>query len=377
MLISPDRLFDGSQFHENVTLKISQGRIHEIVSKRMADAVQLDGTLTAGFIDCQVNGGGGKLFNTEPTVTTLEVMMQAHAQFGTTSLLPTLITDSIQTMQLAADAVADALHHGLPGILGLHFEGPHLSEPKKGVHPAPHIRDLTDNERQLYRRNDVGIRLVTLAPERVEDAAIRELLHSGVKVSIGHSNACYERTGEVLALGVDGFTHLFNAMSPFTSREPGVVGAALLSEQAHCSLILDGHHTHFAAAKLAHRMKAKGKLFLVTDAMSTIGCEQKEFDLFGVVVTRDKDKLTTPDGTLAGSALDMMTAVKNAVTELALDLGEALNMASLYPAQYLGIDATYGSISPGKRADLVLIDTDFKVKKTWIGGDLVFDAELG
>ncbi|NVK24758.1 MAG: N-acetylglucosamine-6-phosphate deacetylase [Gammaproteobacteria bacterium] len=371
MLITADNIFDGENLLPSATVEIIDGKIAAIHQQPVADAIRLPGTLSAGFIDYHVNGGGGKLFNFEPSVQTLTTMINAHAKYGTTALLPTLITDSAEVMTQVAEAVASAVESKEPGILGVHFEGPHLSLPKKGVHEANFVRPIGDTERAIFQRKDLGIKLVTLAPENVTDEDIQLLVNSGVKVSIGHSNASYERAKQAEELGASGYTHLFNAMSPFTSREPGVLGAALESENAYCGIILDGHHMHYASAKIAHQVKAKGKMLIVTDAMSTIGSDQDSFEFFGLTVKRDGDKLTTADGTLAGSALDMITAVKNAVCEMDLPLSEALNMASLYPAQYLGVDDIMGSITVGKQADLIVFNDDYQVTHTWIAGELV------
>ena len=371
MLIAADKVFTGSEFLTQATLEIRNGRIFAIHPQLLPEAQYVTGTLTAGFIDYHVNGGGGLLFNSVPQTSTLDIMLKAHAKFGTTAFLPTLITDEVAVMQLAADAVAEAIKNNLLGVLGIHFEGPHLSVPKKGVHKKQFIRPIEDIEKALFARQDIGIKLVTLAPENVSDEDIKQLTKQGVKVSLGHTNADHGRTLQALELGADGFTHLFNAMSPFTSREPGVVGAALSANDAWCGIILDGHHMHFSSAKVAYQAKPKGKLLIVTDAMSTIGSELAEFDLFGVKVTRRGNKLTTEDGTLAGSALDMITAVKNAVEHVGIPIEEALNMASLYPAQYLGVQDTMGSIEVGKQADLVVFNESFQITNTWCAGKLI------
>ncbi|MDU0113881.1 N-acetylglucosamine-6-phosphate deacetylase [Psychrosphaera aquimarina] len=371
MLLTADKVFDGSTLLTNVTVEVDQDKIIAIHQGVLPNAEYIPGTLTAGFIDVHVNGGGGKLFNFEPSVETVETMISAHAKFGTTALLPTLITDEASVMERAADAISDAVKQNSPGILGIHFEGPHLSIPKKGVHEETLVRPIGDREKAIFNRTDLGIKIVTLAPENVSDEDVVELINNQVKVSLGHSNATYERAKEVVALGADSFTHLFNAMSPFTSRAPGVLGAALETDSAWCGIILDGHHMHYGSAKIAHAIKPKGKLLLVTDSMSTIGSDQQGFEFFGVEVIRDGDKLSTPEGTLAGSALDMITAVKNAVEHLGLSLEEALNMVSLYPAQYLTVDNKMGSIQVGKQADLTVFTNDFNVSKTWIAGKLI------
>lgn len=372
MLITADKVFDGQQFLTDVTVEVANGAIAAIHPQVLPEATHHAGTLTAGFIDVHVNGGGGKLLNFEPELDTLSCMVKAHAKFGSTALVPTLITDEYSVMNKAADAVATAIEQGVPGVLGIHFEGPHLSVPKKGIHEGSLVRPLGEAEKALFCRSDLGKKIVTLAPENVSDEDIQTLIETGVKVSIGHSNASFERAQQVVGLGVDGFTHLFNAMSPFTSREPGVVGAALASDSAWCGIILDGHHMHYSSAKVAHSAKAEGKLLLVTDAMSTIGSDQDGFEFFGVPIKRDGDKLASPEGTLAGSALDMITAVKNAVNELQLDLAEALNMASLYPAEYLQLADKMGSITVGKQADLTVFNDQYQVTQTWIQGESVF-----
>lgn len=371
MLLTADRVFNGQELLTNVTVEVADDKVVAIHSGILPQSTHYHGTLTAGFIDYHVNGGGGKLFNFTPELATLKTMVQAHAKFGTTAMLPTLITDSIDVMQAGAEAISEAIEQKCLGVLGVHFEGPHLAEIKKGVHPKSHIRTLGKAEKALFRRSDLGIKLVTLASEQVSKQDIKTIVEDGAKVSLGHSNASFDNAMSAVAVGVDGFTHLFNAMSPFTSREPGMVGAALAADNAWCGLILDGHHCHFSAAKVAYAAKPKGKLLLVTDAMSTIASEQTQFDLFGVQVQRNENKLTTPDGTLAGSALTMIKAVQNAVEQISIPLAEALNMASLYPAQYLQVDGITGSIEAGKQADLIVFNDDFDVTHTWIRGELV------
>ena len=375
MLLTADYVFDGTQLRTDVTVEVQDGYITKIYDEVVAGASHFEGTLTAGFIDYHVNGGGGKLFNFEPSLNTLSTMVKAHAAYGTTAMVPTLITDNIDVMGQAADAMTQAISQQEPGVLGIHFEGPHLSVPKKGVHDQQFIRPISESEMALFKREDLGLKIITLAPENVTNEDISALINHSVKVSIGHTNASYERAIEAVELGADGFTHLFNAMSPFTSREPGVLGAALERGDTWCGIILDGHHMHYSAAKVAYAAKAKGKLLLVTDAMSTIGSEQSSFSLFGAEVYRDGDKLATAEGTLAGSALDMITAVKNAVQHTGIEINEALNMASLYPAEYLGVADNMGSIEVGKQADLVVFTEDFRVTNTWIKGQTIHQVK--
>ncbi|WP_133182148.1 N-acetylglucosamine-6-phosphate deacetylase [Shewanella decolorationis] len=368
-----EQLFDGEAFHRDVPVTIEDGLIASLDTASGAKEIRYPGTLVPGFIDVQVNGGGGALFNSSPTVACIETIGKAHARFGTTGFLPTLITDDVQVMAKAADAVASAVAQKSAGVLGVHFEGPHLSVPKKGVHPQGFIREITEAELAIFCRQDLGIRVVTLAPENVSPEVIRPLVESGVKVCLGHSNADYDTVVAALAAGATGFTHLYNAMSPLGSREPGVVGAAIESETAWCGLIVDGHHVHPAAARVALRAKPRGKVMLVTDAMPPVGMDDEtSFELFGTQVLRVGDRLNAVTGELAGCVLDMATAVENSVKMLGLPLGEALRMASLYPAEFLGIAESVGRLAVGQRADLVLLDNQHKVLANYIAGNAVY-----
>ena len=363
--ISVARLFDGQNWQQNVTLTIKAGHIDSI---QPATGPVLSGSLVPGFIDVQVNGGGGALFNTDTSIEALRTMVKAHAQFGSTALLPTVITDSVAVMQQAAAVIAQAIATKEPGIIGVHFEGPHLSVPKKGVHPQNFIRPLSEAELAIYKRTDLGIKLVTVAPETISPEQIKELVKAGVIVCLGHSNADAATAQAALAAGATGFTHLYNAMSPLTSREPGVVGAALADPHSWCGVILDGLHVHPLAVKVALAAKPRGKLLIVTDAMSPVGTNQTEFDFFDGKVIRDGNKLTNLNGNLAGSVLDMASAVCYAVEELGLELSEAVRMASLYPAEFLGISAERGQIKVGAKADLVLLNDNGLVQQCWLAG---------
>lgn len=366
--ISVSRLFDGEYWLENITVTIAQGKIQAITP---AKGQILPATLVPGFIDLQVNGGGGALFNSAPTLPTLSTMVQAHAKFGTTAMLPTVITDSVEVMQQAADTIAQAIAAGQAGVLGVHFEGPHLSVAKKGVHSEHYIRPLSAAEMAIYRRTDLGIKLLTVAPEAISPEQIAELVALGVIVCLGHSNADVETAQAALAAGATGFTHLYNAMSALTSRAPGMVGAALADSTSWCGIILDGYHLHPVAAKVALAAKAQGKVFLVTDAMSPVGTEETEFAFFDGVVSRSGNKLTNAAGQLAGSVLDMNAAVNYAIDELALSAEEAYKMASLYPAQFIQ-SKQHGRIEVGYRADLVLLDQHNQVLTNWIAGTVMY-----
>lgn len=363
--ISVARLFDGQNWQQNVTLTIKASHIDSI---QPATGPVLSGSLVPGFIDVQVNGGGGALFNTDTSLEALRTMVKAHAQFGSTALLPTVITDSVVVMQQAAAVIAQAIASEEPGIIGVHFEGPHLSVPKKGVHPQNFIRPLSEAELAIYKRTDLGIKLVTVAPETISPEQIKELVKADVIVCLGHSNADAATAQAALAAGATGFTHLYNAMSPLTSREPGVVGAALADPHSWCGVILDGLHVHPLAVKVALAAKPRGKLLIVTDAMSPVGTNQTEFDFFDGKVIRDGNKLTNLNGNLAGSVLDMVGAVSYAVKELGLELSEAVRMASLYPAEFLGISAERGQIKVGAKADLVLLNDNGLVQQCWLAG---------
>ncbi|WP_444943647.1 N-acetylglucosamine-6-phosphate deacetylase [Microbulbifer sp. ZKSA006] len=362
-----EKLFDGERILADVAVTIGEDGTISTVGGGVSSTVEcLPGLLVPGLIDIQVNGGGGVLFNQDPTVAALERIGEAHSQFGTSAFLPTLITDKLPVMQQAADAVSEALSAGVPGVIGVHFEGPHLSEAKKGTHEQGFIRSLSDEELSLYAREDLGIRLLTLAPECVAVSDIRKLVALGVHVCLGHSNASADLVEAALDAGATGFTHLYNAMSPLHSREPGMVGTALIRDDAWCGLIADGHHVSPGAITLALKAKPQGKLLLVTDAMSLVGSEATHFPLFDRVVTREGDKLTSSTGELAGSHLNMIGAVRNIRDWCGVELPEALRMASLYPAQFLGLGG--GVITEGARADMVLLDETLRVSRTWCRG---------
>lgn len=324
--------------------------------------------LAPGFIDCQVNGGGGVLFNDAPTVDTLQRIAAAHRRFGTTGMLPTLISDDARVMRAAMAAVSAAIAQGVPGILGIHLEGPFLSPQRKGIHDAAkfHAPDASDVD--LVASLGAGKTLLTLAPEEVSPQILRALALRGVILAAGHTAATYAQTRAALDTGLRGFTHLYNAMSPLQNREPGVVGAALEDAASWCGVIVDGHHVHPAALRVALAAKAPGKIFLVTDAMPPVGSDQPGFQLNGETIHCHDGLCTNAQGVLAGSALDMAAAVRNAVAMLHIPLGEALRMASAYPAAFLGLDSSHGRIAAGYAADLVLLTDDITVRSTWIAG---------
>ena len=324
--------------------------------------------LLPGFIDVQVNGGGGVLFNEAPTVETIRRIGAAHRRYGATGFLPTLISDDLAVMRAALLAVEQALIEGVPGLLGIHLEGPYLAPARKGVHDAKYFHAPGSEELALLCAPHRGVRLITLAPDQVPPGNIRVLADAGLIVCAGHTAADYATTRAALDAGVRGFTHLFNAMTPFGSREPGVVGAALEDPDSWCGLIVDGHHVHPASLRVAIAAKARGKMLLVTDAMPPVGADSPEYVLNGETIIARDGICQTAQGVLAGSALDMATAVRNTVQMLGLPLDEAVRMASTYPAEFLGLGASHGRIAPEYHADLVVMDVDCRVLHSWIGG---------
>lgn len=326
------------------------------------------GLLVPGFIDTQVNGGGGVLFNDAPTVETIAAIGAAHRPFGTTGFLPTLISDDLAVVDVAMRAVEAAIAAGVPGVLGIHIEGPFLNVKRKGIHDAGKFRVIDDQAVALLGSLKTGKTLVTLAPETTTPDMIRKLTNAGAIVAAGHSNAHYGTMRKALAAGLTGFTHLFNAMSPLTSREPGVVGAALESQTAWCGLIVDGRHVDPAVLRIALRTRPLDRFMLVTDAMPTVGMIDKSFDLQGRQIHVVDGVCVDAHGTLAGSDLDMIGAVRNAMSMLGLSIADAVSIASASPAAFLGLSDQRGRIAVGQAADLVLLDDALKVRETWIDG---------
>jgi len=326
------------------------------------------GVLLPGFIDTQVNGGGGALFNDSPTVAAIAEIGAAHRRFGTTGFLPTLISDDLAAVATAIAAVDEAIAAGVPGVLGIHIEGPFLSATRKGIHDASKFRVLDGAAFELLTSLKRGRTLITLAPEATTPQMIRRLADAGVVVAAGHTNADYQTIRAALDAGLSGFTHLFNAMSPLTSREPGAVGAALEDQESWCGLIVDGRHVHPAVLRVALRARRRDRYMLVTDALSSVGMVEKSFTMQGRAIRVVDGVCVDENGTLAGSDLDMASAVRNLMRIAGLDLAAAVEMASAAPAAFLGLDGDVGRIAPGQRANLVLADDDLQVRRTWIDG---------
>jgi N-acetylglucosamine-6-phosphate deacetylase len=370
--ITGARLFDGTEIREGHAVVVQDGRIAAVVPEReVAAGVEkhpVDGLLAPGFIDVQLNGGGGVLFNDDRSIHAIRAIGAAHRRYGTTGFLPTFITDTRERMAEAVEAVHAALAAGVPGLLGIHLEGPFLNPERKGVHDPSLMRPIEAADVRIMTSLGERRTLVTLAPEMVPGWAISELSQAGVLISAGHTRADDDTLREARRRGLRGYTHLFNAMPPLASREPGPVGAALDERETWCGLIVDLHHVAAATLRVALAAKGADRLMLVTDAMPTVGGELSTFDLLGRTIFRENGRLTTADGTLAGSDLDMASAVRNAVHYLKVDVPTALRMASLVPAAFLRLDGELGRVAPGYRADLVLLDEDLKVRATWIDG---------
>ncbi len=371
--ITNARVFDGTDFQSEKAVIVRGGRVNAIVENRhIPENISVidagNQILAPGLVDVQVNGGGGVLLNDEPDVDGIRAIMAAHRKYGTTAMLPTLITDHRDKMEAAITAITDAINQEVPGIVGIHLEGPYLNAERKGVHDANIIRPMEDDAIDLLTRLPNGCILVTMAPEKAAKGTIKKLADRGVLVCAGHTAGTYNHVQAAIAEGMRGFTHLFNAMSPMTHREPGVAGAAMADDSTWCGLIADGYHVHPAVLKVAIHAKAKGKIMLVTDAMPTVGADEKRFVLGGEEIIATDGRCALADGTLAGSDLDMIAAVKNCVEMVGIDLGEALRMASLYPAAFLKLDDVMGRIAPGYQADMILFDDDYNVARSWIKG---------
>ncbi|MDF0520188.1 N-acetylglucosamine-6-phosphate deacetylase [Bradyrhizobium yuanmingense] len=370
LTIAAQHIFDGTDMRGPGSVRISQGRIESISFDEAAPAsirLPRDAILAPGLIDIQVNGGGGVLLNDQPTEAGVRRIVEAHRKAGTTGCLPTLITDRpevVERLAVAAQACLD-----IPGVLGFHLEGPALNRSRKGIHPETEIR--VPDRRDLAAIKSFGDRgrsIVTLAPECVPASMIDELVGAGLRVAAGHSDASAEQIRQAVGRGLLGVTHLFNAMSQLSAREPGVVGAALEEDRLFAGIICDGIHVERAALRVAFRCKGRDRLMLVSDAMPLVGTDDRQFLLQGRQITLHDNRLTGSDGTLAGAHLTMIQAVRNAVTLIGIALVDALIMASRTPAAFLGLGSELGRIAAGYRADFVAFNPSFEVVDTWIGG---------
>jgi N-acetylglucosamine-6-phosphate deacetylase len=378
--IENGRIFDGESWHEGETLLIRDGRFAGFCPPGQApsDAERIDargGVVVPGFIDLQVNGGGGVMFNDDQSVEGIRRICAAHARFGTTALLPTLITDTQEITVAAIKAGLQAKAEHVPGFLGLHLEGPHLSTARKGAHDPDLIRPMTEED--LTRLEAVGRRfdaiMITVAPENVTEDQVARLKAAGYTVSLGHTNASYETASRYAAAGASCATHLFNAMSQMENRSPGLVGAALDLGGLNAGIIADGYHVHKGSMSAALRAKrGPGHIFVVTDAMSTIGTDLTGFTLNGRQIYRTDGKLTLADGTLAGADIDMFSSIRFLIDVVELSFEEAVRMASVYPADVMGVGSSKGRIAEGFDADFVMLSPEARhLASTWISGACV------
>lgn len=367
MLIKNVTIFDGITLQENKNVFIEQNKIisitnnlsHTHQNNLKPHKLEIDGRghiLAPGFIDIQVNGGGGVFFNDAPTVQSIKKISEAHLQYGTTSILPTFISDEFSKVKLALEAVKKARIHLGQSILGLHLEGPYLNSQKKGIHKQEHIYTATQKEVNEICQFELPIKLVTLAPELVSAAFIKQFSENKVHVFAGHTNATFAQMQTAIQSGVCGITHLFNACSPLTSRESGVVGAGLWNDKIWCGLIADGLHVSYDTIKIAFKSKKTEHFILVSDAMPPVGTDLSEFSVHGQTIYVKGDKYEDEHGTLAGSSLTLHQALKNIVSHHCASLPAALAMTSTNAATCLQLDKIKGKVCVGYDADLVLLN---------------------
>lgn len=376
--LSDVTLIAGDRRIEHAEIVVEGGRIREIAEAGRATDIERRVDLTGhivlpGLIDVQCNGGGGVMFNSDPTVEGVAAIAAAHARFGTTALMPTFVTDHLDRVDLAIAAVEAAIAKGAPGIAGIHIEGPFLAEAKKGAHDASKFLPLSDEhiERLTALRN--GVTMITLAPEAASPELVAALAERGARIAIGHSNATMGQAQAAIDAGVTGFTHLYNSMSPLLEAAPGCVGAALSDDRTWCGIIADGVHVEPELLRIAYRCKGPDRLMLVTDSMPFVGMNETTIVWEGVTYTARDGACWNESGILSGSVLDMIQAVANAVRFLGVPLETAAAMASRTPAAFLGLE-DHGRLDPGARADFVIADADLKAQETWIGGRPVYRA---
>ncbi len=372
-VIIAERLFDGDQWYADHCILLDGSRIAAVLPRSqlprtLSCPTQACATIAPGFLDLQVNGGGGMMLNNAPTMDTINRIVHSHRKCGTTGILPTLISDTPEVQRAGVAAVAQAIAAGNAGVLGVHIEGPFFAPAKRGTHQAAMIRRIEPTDISWLQSLSGFPVVLTLAPEQVQPGQIAQLVEAGIRVCAGHTNATYEQVQLAIAEGLRGFTHLFNAMSQLNARSPGAVGAALDDNSTWAGVIADGHHVHPATIRLASRIKPPGKLFLISDAMATVGSAATGFDLYDERIEIHDGRLVNSEGVLAGSAIGLIEAVRITHQQVGLPLEECLRMASLYPAQFLELDNELGRIIAGHRADLVHFDQQFNVLDTWVAG---------
>ena len=366
------QIFCGERFYDDHALLVEGKSIVDIVDKNNTpdnfNKIELDqGILAPGFIDLQVNGGGGVLFNNSPNKESLNTIIKAHQFFGTTSVMPTVISDSLEVLEQCIKTVTEEIKNN-SSLLGIHIEGPFFNTKYRGVHQKQYISAINSDYLNLFESLKGFPVMLTLAPECISSQQLKHLTSLGIKTLAGHSDATYDELDDAIKNGLDGFTHLFNAMGQISAREPGVVGSALHFENTFASIIVDLHHVHPSLIQLAYQLKPKGKLFFISDSMATINHGKPSFELYDEVVNESDGRLVNSEGKLAGSSITQIDAVKNVYQKCNIPLNQALAMASRYPAEYLGIENHLGSLKPGYRADLVHFDSNFKVHNVWVSG---------
>lgn len=353
--------------HVGAQLAVADGRVVEMASGPLVD---LGGRVVLpGLVDLQANGGGGVMFNADPTVAGLRHIAAAHARFGTTALLATFVTDELERVDLAIRAVEDAIAQGVPGIAGIHIEGPFLAEAKKGAHDASKFLTLGPEHLDRLTALRGGPTLITIAPESASPEMIAGLRARGASVAIGHSDATLAAARAAIDAGARGFTHLYNSMSPMVEMAPGCVGAALADDRTWAGIIADGVHVEPEKLRIAYKCKGPERLVLVTDSMPCAGLEDGAvFHWEGQAYVARDGACWNEAGVLSGSALTMIGAVRNAVRFLDVPLETAAAMASKAPADAMGL-LDRGRLEPGARADFIVVDPALKTLETWIGGE--------
>ena len=372
------QIFCGERFYDHHALLIDGNSIIEIVDEnnipKAFNKIELNqGILAPGFIDLQVNGGGGILFNNRPTKESLNTIINAHQFFGTTSIMPTVISDSVKVLTKCTRAVTQEIKKN-SALLGIHMEGPIFSLKYRGVHQKKYISKLSSEYLELFSNLKEYPVILTLAPECISLKDLNHLASLGIKIMAGHTDASYDELEQAAKNNLNGFTHLFNAMSQMSAREPGAVGAALDFDNLYASIIVDLHHVHHSLIELAYQKKPIGKLFFISDSMATINHGEPTFELYDEVVSEQNGRITNAEGKLAGSSITQIDAVKNAYQKCNIPLDHALAMASRYPAEFIGVDRYLGSLKPNYRADLVHFDSNFKVNNVWTSGVKIKEA---